>query len=138
MKTIVTINGKTADQITSAIESQTTRSAWSRGVEAYAVDLFNELAENIRNGYVSFTNGQCGRAELKEALLNGARDWNQYSWGGCSLCYDYQIAEALCTPSELKRTRNGKRRPNSNEEWLDVQARALYQAADRIYCAIEC
>ena len=67
------------------------------------------------------------------ALLNGAKDWSQYSWGGCSLIYDPDIASRLCCPSELKKTRNGERRPNSREEWLDVQARALYQAANRVY-----
>lgn len=39
------------------------------------------------------------------------------------------IAELLCSPSELKRKKYGERRPNSREEWLDVQARALAQAA---------
>lgn len=66
---------------------------------------------------------------LRDALLNGAGDWSQYSWGGCALIYDQEIAKALCNPTELKKTRNGERRPNSREEWLDVQARALGQAA---------
>jgi hypothetical protein len=69
--------------------------------------------------------------------LNGAKDWSQYSWGGCSLIYDAAIARRLCTPSELKKTRNGERRPNSNEEWLDTQARALNQAfrnIRQVYC----
>lgn len=30
----------------------------------------------------------------------------------------------------------GERRPNSREEWLDVQARALRQAFRRMYAAI--
>ena len=66
-------------------------------------------------------------------MLNGAQDWNKYSWGGSSLIYDGDIAERLCTPSELKKTRNGERRPNGREEWLDTQARALHQAAKRVY-----
>ena len=70
------------------------------------------------------------------AALNGAQDWEQYSWGGSALVYDGDIAAALCTPSELKKTRNGDRRPNSREEWLDVQARALRQAFRRVYSAI--
>ena len=65
-------------------------------------------------------------------MLNGAQDWEQYSWGGSALIYDGDIAERLCCPSELKKTRNGERRPNSREEWLDVQARALYQASSRV------
>ena len=52
-----------------------------------------------------------------------------------SIIYDSDIAERLCTPSELKKTRNGERKPNSREEWLDVQARALRQAFSRIYTA---
>ena len=69
---------------------------------------------------------------VREKGLDGAADWSQYSWGSCSLIYDSDIAERLCCPSELKKTRNGERRPNSREEWLDVQARALRQAANRV------
>lgn len=36
---------------------------------------------------------------------------------------------------ENDKTRNGERRPNSREEWLDTQARALRQAANRIFYA---
>lgn len=43
------------------------------------------------------------------------------------------IAARVCTPSELKRTHNGERYPNSREIWLDVQACALSQAA-RLVC----
>lgn len=34
--------------------------------------------------------------------------------------------------AELKRTDRGMNNPNSRETWLDVQARALYQACNRI------
>ena len=61
-------------------------------------------------------------------MLNGARSWHDYSWGGCSLIYDRDIANRVCTISELKKTDNGTKRPNRREEWLDVQARALHQA----------
>lgn len=43
--------------------------------------------------------------------------------------YDGDIAERLCTPSELRKTRGGELNPNCRESWLDVQARALYRAA---------
>ena len=39
------------------------------------------------------------------------------------------ICKRLCSPSEQRKTKNGERKPNANEEWLDVQARALCQAA---------
>lgn len=110
------------------------RSAWERGVTAYALDMLDELAESIRYGYHSADDISAPKV-LEKMLLNGAQDWEQYSWGGCALCYDYDIAARLCTPSELKKTRNGERRPNAREEWLDVQAHALYQAAKRIKIA---
>ena len=116
------------EAIKNAIEARKTRSAWSKGVNRYALDLL----DNIRDLPKAET-----RKDLETALLNGARNWSEYSWGGCSLIYNGDIAEALCSPSELKRTRGGDWRPNSREEWLDVQARALYQAASLICRAAE-
>lgn len=107
------------------------RSAWRRGVRVYALELLEELEEHYSGGYVTDEVFADSKA-LEKALLNGADSWDQYSWGGCSLIYDSDIAERLCTPSELKRTRGGERRPNKNEEWLDCQARALFQAARMI------
>lgn len=106
------------------------RSAWGRGVTVYALELLEELAEAIQGGWLSLDDLDSAQGR-KRAMLNGASDWSQFSWGGCSLIYDSDIAERLCTPSELKRTRGGELRPNSREEWLDTQARALNQAANR-------
>lgn len=121
----------TVEQIYKSIEAEPQRSAWNRGVTAYALELLEELQEAISGGYFSADDLKAPKL-LKAQLLNGASNWSQYSWGGSSLVYDGDIAERLCTPSELKKTRNGERRPNSREEWLDVQARALYQASNRI------
>lgn len=116
------------EQMTAQLEGKKDRSAWGRGVNVYALELVEELEE--RAAYEG-RNPEPGQ-ECREWLLNGANDWSQYSWGGSALIYDGDIAERLCTPSELKKTRNGERRPNSREEWLDVQARALYQACNRV------
>lgn len=113
------------------LENKKYRSAWDRGVNVYALELLEELEDAVNNGY--FDRGDLAAPKLLERqLLNGAADWGQYSWGGCSLIYDGDIAERLCCPSELKKTRDGERRPNCREEWLDVQARALYQASNRV------
>ena len=116
------------DKVATELEAQKDRSAWSRGVKAYAMELVEELKELAA---YEGRNPKPGR-ECREWMLNGAQDWKQYSWGGSSLIYDADIAQRLCTPSELKKTRHGERRPNSQEEWLDVQARALRQACDRV------
>lgn len=114
--------------MTAELEARKDRSAWGRGVNAYALELVEEI--ELRAAYEG-RNPESVK-ECNEWMLNGARDWEQYSWGGSSLIYDCDIAARLCTPSELKKTRNGDRRPNSLEEWLDVQSRALVQAANRV------
>lgn len=110
-------------ELLNAIENMKACSAWDRGVKEYAYGLVEGLeVEEI----------PADSQELKSLLLNGADTWKQYSWGGSALIYDCDIAKSLCTPSELKKVKGGERRPNSREEWLDVQARALLQAANRI------
>jgi hypothetical protein len=95
------------------------KSAWRKGVELYAEELREILTDN-------------DLPATKENLLNGAQHWAEYSWGGCSLIRDSDIAERLCSPSELKRCNGGGNPPNHNESWLDVQARALWQAAQMV------
>ena len=109
------------------IEKRKQRSAWDRGVTQYALELVDELEGAVKGGWVDIKDFS-SQELVKKHLLNGARDWSEYSWGGCTLIYNEDIAERLCSPSELKKTNNGRWRPNKREEWLDVQARALYQA----------
>lgn len=116
------------EKMAAELEARKDRSAWDKGVTLYAVELVEELRERAE---YEGRNPEAGK-ECREWMLNGAQDWAAYSWGGSALIYNSDIAERLCCPSELKKTRNGERRPNSREEWLDVQARALYQAASRV------
>jgi hypothetical protein len=118
---------KTLRDIKKQLENQNARSAWGRGVLNYAIDLIGDAIEN--NG-AKFR--PSNRRELEETLLNGAENRKQYSRGGGALISDVSIAVALCTPSELKKTKNGQRRPNKKEERLDTQARALFQACQKI------
>lgn len=114
---------KTLLEIKNKIELQPARSAWERGVKNYALDLVSGLIDEHNDDYI-----MDNKTILKKELLNGARDWHEYSWGGLSKIYDCDIAKMLCSPSELKRKDNGRLRPNKKEEWLDTQARALFQA----------
>lgn len=124
------------EKIRQFIKYRKCRSAWDKGVNEYAFELLDKLVESIEDGYFDFEDID-NESLVAKQLLNGATSWSEYSWGGCSLIFDYDIAERLCTPSELKKTKNGQRRPNSREEWLDTQARALTQASMRVQYAIK-
>lgn len=113
-----------------ALANQRPRSAWERGVVAYAESMLDELEPTE----------ELWPRTTEKVLLNGAPSWHDYSWGGCALIYDTDIARRLCSPSELRRCRDGARLPNAREEWLDTQARACFQAAQlvkRIVCTHE-
>lgn len=107
--------------VVAALEARRDRSAWDRGVTAYALEMLEGLEVT-----------ELTARTVERTLLDGAPTWHDYSWGGCALIYDADIAERLCCPSELRRTRGGERRPNAAEEWLDTQARACFQACMRI------
>lgn len=105
------------EKIIEKLENEKVRSTWDKGVVKYALDLLkNSEGEEI----------------TEKTLLNGAGNWYQYSYGGCSLIYDEDICNRLCTQTEKKKTRNGEYMPNKKENWLDVQARALMQACCKI------
>ena len=128
----------TKEKLLKTIETSKARSAWSKGVKVYAYEMAEEMEEpqleqleklmdNFdRLSYSQFKN------ELRTILLSGAYNWWCYSWGGCSLIYDGDIAERLCTKSELIKTDYGMKEPNKKEYWLDVQARALSQAFELV------
>lgn len=124
------------------LEARVDRSKWDKAVTEDAIDLLdtvNDHCEQVSRKFAETEEGGAAhvndlfvsRMSLINIMQNGAESWSAYSWGGCGLIYNADIAEHYCTPSELKKVRGGDRRPNSREEWLDVQARALRQAAGR-------
>ncbi len=106
-------------------------SAWDRGVRAYSHELLGNLFYWTMQGHYLD-----GIAEAEEKALDGARSWEQYSRSGLSLVSSEEIARRLCTPSELRRCKGGLRNPNPNEDWIGVQARALFQAWEMLKDAI--
>lgn len=116
------------ETIRAKLNTRHDRSVWDKAVTLYALDLLKDVQVGADNMERLPLDG----AELERWALNGASCWEQYSNGGCSICYDADIAARVCTPSELKRKHGGTYEPNSRETWLDVQARALYQACNRI------
>lgn len=100
-------------------------STFDKACNQYAAELLDEFAEDHGNNSVP----------TKKDLLNGAADWREYSYGGCSLIFDEDIAKRVCTPAQFAK-KFGKKLAN-NETWLDVQAQALSVASQRILEAAE-
>lgn len=124
----VTLTDPQVARIREEIENTRFRSAWDNGVKLYALDILGDYSEML--DYAKETGDYAPRF-LESVLLNGANDWLAYSEGGLSLVYDKDIAERLCSPSEMKRktSRSGMILPPSRiETWIQVQGRALNQA----------
>ena len=111
-------------------------SAWGRGVKKYALDILDDLKQNADYEGEALQLDGASFEQFEDTALNGAENWQEFSRGGLALIYDGDIAKRLCTKTELKKTNDGEKQPNSRETWLDVQARALYQAARLVYKAM--
>lgn len=109
--------------IQNEIANHPARSAWEKGVRGYAKELFDSFIENRRLS----DDTRIGKITERD-LMNGAESWEQFSYGGCAEVYDGNICKRLCSPSEQKKTKGGELKLHG-EEWLDLQAKALRQAA---------
>ena len=99
----MTVNSSALTATHELLNARKDRSAWNRGVTAYAL--------NLQDAFID-----ASAVDLEHsALLNGASSWAEYSYAGSALNYDSDIAGRLCTPSELKRKRGGELPPNSRE-----------------------
>jgi hypothetical protein len=111
------------------------RSKWGNGVHFLALTIVGDYEANEPGT-------ACELGELESTLLNGAANWSAYCYGGNLLICDQDIAELLCTPSELRRctAKDGSLKDlNRREIWMDVQARAAAQAWRLIRdCAASC
>ena len=117
------------NELRKLVEEIPNTSAWKRGVKEYT----DELLDNLEKKAQINERFPKDEKELKEWLLNSATDCKDYSYTYCSLKYDSQIAERLCTPSELKKNEGGRLAPNRRDTWLDVQTKALRDAYCRIW-----
>ena len=110
------------------VEEIPNTSAYKRGIKKYTDELLDNLEEMAR----IYKRLPKDENELEEWLLKGARNWEEYSYGGRSLKYNRQIAERLCNPSELKKKGGGRIVPKRGETWFNEQAKALNYACLRI------
>ena len=116
------------NELRKLVEEIPNTSAWKKGVKEYTDELLDNLEEKAQ------INERLPKDEneLEEWLLKGARNWEEYSYGGRSLKYNRQIAERLCTPSEFKRKDGGRIAPSRHDNWFNEQAKALNYACLRI------
>lgn len=61
-------------------------------------EYITELAESLLENAELYPDATEDHHKLEKALLCGARDWEQYSLGGCSLCYNGDIIKRLRAP----------------------------------------
>jgi hypothetical protein len=116
---------KNIQTVVNEVNNTKTRSAWDRGVKAYALDILANFEEWQR--FNESEGLEC--PELDEVTaLNGASDWSAWAYGGCGLVYDSYIAERLCTPSKLRKLDGSARVPAGVATWCDIEARAARQA----------
>ena len=117
-------------------EHEKTKGTYKKAIILYAL----ELVDNINDNHTT-TQEQKDNIEkvwgytLRELALSGAENFEQYSWGGCSLCYNYDILNRLFCPSIVKRYENSDR--VNGIHLLDLQANALAKALVHIKYIIQ-
>ena len=106
--------------------SRTERTYWSRGVASlirdYAEDVLKEHDGEEVTSDEFYKLWDCGNDTLRDAVYGGSYD----------IC-NYDIAKRLLSPSEFKKSKEGMRRPNRNEEWLDIEYRAICCAMSKSF-----
>ena len=117
------------NELRKLVEEIPNTSAYKRGIKKYTDELLDNLEEMAR----IYKRLPKDENELESWLLKGARNWENYSYRGYSLKFNRQIAERLCTPSELKKKEGGRLAPNRRDTWLDIQTKALIDAYCRIW-----
>lgn len=133
------------NEIQSKLNAFNPKSAWKKGVKEYALEIVEEYIDGGSWHDDDITDAKQVlnyTATKDERLLDIARTMSE---GGCFLIYNSDIAERLCTKSELLHAthKDGSLREyaNARESWIDVQSRAVYQAAcmiNRVIKGLSC
>lgn len=117
----------TRKEIETILEGKKVRQGWQTGVKQCAFEILGHFDEEETFPHT----------KLEKKLLNGADSWEQYSYGGCALIYDYDIAKIFCTEKGFERCDHGAKKIGTKENWLDVQARGLREASRLIKSILE-
>lgn len=108
-------------------EHENTKGTYKKAIILYALELVDNICDHYATTQEQRDNlEKIEKQDLKALALNGADSWSQYSWGGCSLCYNYDILERLFCPSIVKKYENAD--TVQGVHLLDRQANALAKA----------
>lgn len=110
-------------------EQEKARGTYQKAIYQYAFELVDNIADNYITTAEELEHLE-SIANLKERALNGATNWNQYSWGGCSLCYNFDILNRLFCKFIAKKYENAD--SVRGRHLLDYQASALARAFCKI------
>ena len=106
------------------IDVDSPRSQWKKAVKIYEKELYESISEKSDKSLVkafAFAGYDEAKRNIEILLLNGAETWEDFSKGGCSLCYNGDIEERILPPSQ-----RGK---YGSERLVAMQAEALREAA---------
>lgn len=117
---ILTSHQYLSDLRTYISDTERKRGQWNKAT-AYYADL-------LLDSYIEICKWYADRNEVIPALsldivLSGTSGWRQYSYGGCALVYDGDIAKVVFTPAQFAKWEQGRK--VTAEPLLDIQARAL-------------
>lgn len=113
---------------------------WEKAKLLYAEDFIEDLINNFEYNfdYNKNFNKDYEKEITEELLLNGAKDWREYSYGGNSLIYNIDIMNRLINPETFLddiQTINSKYNKllykNRDITILDLQALCLEEAAKK-------
>ena len=117
-------------------EYENTKGTYKKAIISYALELVDNIGDHYATTQEQRDNlEKIEKQDLKALALNGADSWSQYSWGGCSLCYNYDILERLYCPSIVKKYENAD--TVQGVHLLDRQANALTRAFSHILYIIK-
>lgn len=104
------------------------KSKWRKGVISIAIDRLDEMDNGATITWHNLLNGALW-SDKEATFENISSACDKYAWGGCGLICDEDIADLLATKSEAYyKNGNLKGKPNAREQWLDLYAKAVYQA----------
>lgn len=119
--------------IYATIQHSPARTAWEKGVRACADDLFSDYIKKA----LGILDIEVRIGKITEAdLLRGVPNWNRYSRGGMALVSNMDICRRFCTKAVFKKRMGGLVQPPTGGDWLDLQAKALAEAAQLVVRAV--